>query len=267
MYEENLHLSIFRYFVRMTSSVSLLRKWTISGLIAFFAAILGLLPAVSASAVGNLDQQATGTSANWYYSMNGGYVVGQQFTAGASGTLDRITIDMLISNGTPGAVSADLYASDSNGFPTGSVLASTTTPEASVTGTASTVAFDFGTPAPITSGSSYVVVFGNTGNGGYHYMNATVIPAGAKAVKRSGPSAAWQNHIDPQISGEYSFRFATYVTPVASPSSSSSSTPDPSLVHTGLNEVQSYQFLGLGAVLLLAGAVVINIARVRSRQN
>lgn len=261
MYEGNLHHSIFRYFVRMTSSVSLLRKWIISGLIAFFAAVLGLLPAVSASAVGNLDQQATGTSTRWYYIMNG-MSLGQVFTAGVSGQFDRFTIDGYSLSNPSAPLVANVYTADGSGFPTGASLATASVSQTAIPGTVSTIVMDFSSPATITAAVKYVVILSTSGSGEYHFEDATNVPSGSWAIKPL--NASWQAYVN---NGETSFRFATYVTPVASPSSSSSSTPDPSLVHTGINEVQSYQYLGLGAVLLLTGAVVINIARVRSRQD
>lgn len=221
------------------------------------ALFLGIFPATSAAAVGTLDQQATGTSVDWYYSMNGGYVVGQDFTAGITGALDRITIDALIDTGTPGPMTADLYATDVNGFPTGSVLASTSAPESSFSSTVATVPLDFSTPATVTAGTTYVVVFGNTGAGTYHYLNATNPPSGAKGVKKSGPSGSWQNHT--VSSTNTSFRFATYVTAGASPSPSA--TTDPSLATTGVNSVESLSLVGFATLLVLVGAVALNVSR------
>lgn len=252
----------------MTSSKSVHRRWINSGLIALLAAVFGLLPAVTASAVGNLDQQATGTSTRWYYIMNN-IPLAQVFTAGASGQLDRISIDAYsFQSATTAPLVASIYAVDGSGFPTGNSLASASVSQTLIPGTVSTVVFDFSSPVTVSSGTAYAIVFSTTGSGEYHFENATSVPTGAKGVKPGAGNVGWQNYIDSGVTpNQTSFRFATYVTPVASPSSSSSPTTDPSLVHTGLNEVQAYQYLGLGTLLLLLGGVVINIARVRSRQN
>lgn len=228
---------------------------------------LGLFPALSATAVGTLDQQATGTSTRWYYIMNN-VPLAQVFTAGASGQLDRISIDAYsFQSATTAPLVASIYAVDGSGFPTGNSLSSASVSQTLIPGTVSTVVFDFSAPVTVSTGTAYAIVFSTTGSGEYHFENATTVPAGAKGVKPGTGNVGWQNYIDTGVNpNQTSFRFATYVTPVASPSSSSSPTTDPSLVHTGINEVQAFQYLGLGTLLLLGGTVVMNIARVRSRQ-
>ena len=228
---------------------------------------LGLFPALSATAVGTLDQQATGTSTRWYYIMNN-VPLAQVFTAGASGQLDRISIDAYsFQSATTAPLVASIYAVDGSGFPTGNSLSSASVSQTLIPGTVSTVVFDFTSPVTVATGTAYAIVFSTTGSGEYHFENATTVPAGAKGVKPGTGNVGWQNYIDTGVNpNQTSFRFATYVTPVASPSSSSSPTTDPSLVHTGINEVQAFQYLGLGTLLLLGGTVVMNIARVRSRQ-
>ena len=251
-----------RYYPKcMTLSVKNFRRY-IATVIALALSIgLGSLAASPAFAVGNLDQQATGNSTRWYYIMNG-MSVGQVFTAGVSGQFDRFTIDGYSLSNPSAPLVADVYTADGSGFPTGASLATASVSQTAIPGTVSTILMDFSSPATITAAVKYVVILSTSGSGEYHFEDATNVPAGSWGIKPL--NASWQAYVN---NGETSFRFATYVTPVASPSSSSSSTPDPSLVHTGINEVQSYQYLGLGAVLLLTGAVVINIARVRSRQD
>jgi hypothetical protein len=246
----------------MTKTAFTFRNKFLSLFAMLIAVFVGLLAATSAVAVGNLDQQATGTSTNYYYSMDGGYIVGQVFTPTVSGSLDRITMDVLLAANNPGPMTADLYGTDVNGFPTGAVLASTSVPQASISSTVSTVPFDFGTPATVAAGTAYVVVFGNTGAGQYNYMNATVIPAGARAVKQSA-GGLWQNHI---IGAETSFRFATYISASVSPSPSASATTpavDPTLALTGIEPSAALSLLGMATLLVFAGGITIAVARTR----
>ncbi len=252
----------------MSNSVLTRRNKFLSLAAVVLAAGLGVLPATAASALGTLDQEATGSSENYYYSLNGGYVVGQMITPGVSGQLDRITMDVRISAGTPGALTADVYATDVNGFPTGAVLASTSVPESSILSTVTTVPFDFGTPATVTAGNSYVVVFGNAGNGGYSYMNATTIPAGAKGIKPGVDLVGWVNYIG-QGPGETSFRFATYITPAVTAEVivSEPVVADRTLAFTGIDSRGAVQLGVFGVAILLAGGVGLSVARARSRKN
>ncbi|MEY4532782.1 MAG: hypothetical protein RI926_551, partial [Actinomycetota bacterium] len=261
MYERKFRTGVRPYIDVMSKPSFSFRNKFLSLLAMLIAVFVGLASASSAVAVGNLDQQATGTSTNWYYSMDGGYIVGQVFTPTVSGTLDRITMDVLIAANNPGPMTADLYATDVNGFPTGPVLASTSVPQASISLTVSTVPFDFGTPATMVAGTAYVAVFGNTGAGSYHYMNATVTPAGAKAIKK-GPSTAWANHTD--TPAESSFRFATYISPGASPSPSASASTavvNPTLALTGIQPSAALSLLGMSTLLVFAGGITIAVAR------
>lgn len=252
----------------MTSSVSVLRKWTLSGLIALLAATLGLLPAVSASAVGNLDQQATGTSTRWYYIMNN-VPLAQVFTAGVSGQLDRISIDAFsFQSATTAPLVASIYSVDVSGFPTGSSLSSASVSQTQIPGTVSTVVFDFSSPATVSAGTAYAIVFSTTGSGEYHFENATSVPAGAKGVKPGSGNVGWQNYIDSGVSpNQTSFRFATYVSPIASPSpSASSSSASPNLANTGMDSTGVTQAGVMAAGLLLAGILGLFFATSRSRQ-
>lgn len=239
---------------------------TVSGfskvLVVFVATILTFFSSQSAFAVGALDQQATGSSTRWYYIMNN-VNLGQVFKAGVSGSLDRVTLDMYsLSNPSAPAV-VSLYAADGSGFPTGSALASASVSQSSIPGTTTAINFDFGTPASVTAGTSYVLVMSTTGSGEYHFLNATTVPAGAKGIKPSG--ATWVNYVDSGVTpNETSFRFATYVTPTASPSPSSSSTT-PQLVNTGLDGSTAAKLLSLMFVLLLAGGVTMNLVAARKK--
>lgn len=251
----------------MTQPSTRSRKSVFAVLSLALAVFLGIFPAVSASAVGTLDQQATGTSTRWYYNMNN-VAVGQVFTAGVTGLLDRISIDAFSFQGaTTGPLVVDVYAVDGSGFPTGASMASSSVANTAIPSTVSTVVFDFGVPATVTAGTSYALVFTTTGNGEYHFENATTVPSGAKGIKPGSGNVGWQNYIDNGVNpNQTSFRFATYVTAVTPASPSASATVDPTLAHTGVDNSQALQLLGFGAFFLLMGGVVLNTVRARARQ-
>jgi hypothetical protein len=227
---------------------------------------IGLFSAIPANAVGIRQESAHG-SMSQYVTLDGTHTQGQVYTSGYTALLDRFQV-ALLKTGTPGAITVDVYAT-SNGVPTGPSLSTGTILESAVSSsTPGLVPVDFSSPASLTSGSDYAVVFSVTSSGAGNFYNVYTVginPGRWQRVTSTTPGTwvATPECLDFET-------YLTFVSPSSQPSSSSSSTSvitDPSLVHTGINEVQSYQYLGLGAVLLLVGAVVINIARVRSRQD
>lgn len=257
---------MFEYLVTMSKPVVSSRPHILAVLTIVVTAFLGILPAVSATAVGTLDQQATGTSTRWYYNMNN-VSVGQVFTAGATGQLDRVTIDVLSFQGaTTAPLVVNVFEVDGSGFPTGTSLASASVAQTSIPATVSTVAFDFSTPASVQSGTAYALVFTTSGSGEYHFENATTVPAGAKGIKPGVGNTGWQNYVDTGVTpNQTSFRFATYVTPGSS-SPTPSATEDPTLVRTGMESSHTLLLLGVGAFLLVAGGVMTNTVRAHARR-
>jgi hypothetical protein len=249
----------------MTSSEPKFRTKVLGALSLVTALAISLFSSAPAFALGTLDQQATGTSTNWYYNMNN-FSLGQVFTAGATGQLDRATIDVLSFQGaTTAPLVVNVFAVDGSGFPTGTSLASASVPQTSIPATISTVAFDFSTPASIQSGAAYALVFTTSGSGDYHFENATTVPAGAKGIKPGSGNVGWQNYVDTGVTpNQTSFRFATYVTPSSTPSPSV--TEDPTLARTGAETSQALLLLGVGAFLLIAGGVITNTVRAQARR-
>lgn len=104
----------------------------------------------------NTDQEAFG--------------IGQTFTAGASGNLTTLTLD-IVANSNTGPTTISVYATAS-GLPTGSALGS-----ASFTGATYSGYLNFATPIPVVSGTVYAFVLpagvevGCQGPGGYSRGN------------------------------------------------------------------------------------------------
>jgi hypothetical protein len=245
----------------MTKPALTSRNKLFSLLAMLLAVFVGLVSANSAVALGNLDQQATGTSTRWYYIMNN-VALGQDFTAGASGALDRFTIDGFAFSNPTAPLVATVFAADGSGFPTGSALASASVAQTGIPTTVSSIVFDFGSPATVNAGVQYSIVLSTSGSGEYHFENAATVPIGAKGIKPGSGNVGWQNYVDSGVTpNQTSFRFATYVTPVSSPTPSPSTTTDPALANTGIQKADVFPLAGSGMLLLLAGAITILFGR------
>ena len=213
-------------------------KSVIASIFAAFAlAISTTLLASPASAIGTLDQQYVGNDFG-YVQMYSDANFAQRFTSGRTGLLDRVTID-LEKYGNPGLLTMDLYAA-ANGIPTGTALASTSVQDSAVSNSTTTVNFDFSSPANVTAGSDYVLVLqspnatsqsylqnfmqnqmgGSPQIDGYFFSIGGVPPAAKQVLYEAGFNN-WQNV-------NYGFRFSTFVTAVAVPSSLPSVSSSPS---------------------------------------
>jgi hypothetical protein len=239
-----------------------------------FGAIGAIGIGASANAVGSVDQQFVVSGS---YSSYGGFdstiLRGQSFTAGTSGLVDRITIDMR-RTGNPGVINASLYLA-SNGVPAGTALATTTVNQNDVSSSSVTsVIFDFSTPATVTAGSSYVLVLAapNAVTGMMAPSNNYRIYNGP-ATPPTGMHEVWsQDNGTTWTTGGWSFYSASYITPVIQPSATPSSSPSVSVVNsggsslanTGIASGNYFVLFAFSIALVVAGIVAFNIARVRS---
>jgi hypothetical protein len=111
----------------------------------------------AAAAAGTLDQQqplAPGTGLQ-VQSMQS---VAQTFTAGLSGGLDQVDVNLLAAGtGVTLPLTVEIRNA-SGGSPGSTVLATASVPPAAVTTTAAFVPVTFATPAPVTAGTQYAIV-------------------------------------------------------------------------------------------------------------
>lgn len=243
---------------------------------------LGLAATQSASAIGTLDQQFTG-AVNTYTYIENGSPKGQTFTAGITGLLDTFTIQ-LKKQGSPGVLNGSIYA-ESNGFPTGSPLATTTVAESVVSSASiSTISFIFSAPVSVTAGTSYVFVVeapsASTSYSNVFPFTATynnyIMYFGNPGAEPVGTHSLYMGSGSPWIIFNQSFLFASYVGPAASPSSPPSSTPsaspsgDPTsmnLANTGARNDSGNLTAFLLSLLLLGSGIALNISQARARSN
>jgi hypothetical protein len=136
---------------------------------------------------------------------------GQSFTPAASGYLSTVEVYLTKQGSPTGNMTLNLYLSDANNKPTGSILATSgVLDSAAISGTYQ--AFTFGTPAVITSGTKYVFVLVYSGGDGANYVvvrgNTSDSYAGGKLIISADSGATWTEQTK-------DIDFKTYVTPVA----------------------------------------------------
>lgn len=212
-------------------------------------------------AVGTIDVSVTGTSGMYLGITSSTAYLGQTFTAGASGLLDRVTVNIR-RNDAVGNVYVDVWAT-SAGVPVAPALATATITQSSINTSNSDVAIDFGTPATLVSGTTYALVLRAPGAGVMTGMMSqtqllwnlenTAIPGSVFTATGSGTT--WN------ADTRYDFRFATYVSPapVSTPSSSPSQSVSvavdvPSLIATGSPDLRLVAVL---PVLVMAGITLM----------
>jgi hypothetical protein len=199
------------------------------------ASALALVPA-------DLDQSCETSDLGYSTTMD----LAQTFTAGRTGSLDDIELRM---NGS-GTITVTVYAT-SSGLPAGLALASAS---ASLSGEA-WVDFAFGSPASVTSGTMYAIVF-NTGaeaeiEGGMDSY------AGGQALHNDGGWVANEP-------GLLDYNFRTYVS--AQPTPTTGGTPPPTSTSADAAPGGTIPLLPLAVIALVAaGSFLLRADRVRHR--
>lgn len=216
----------------------------------------------AANAVGDLDQSVTGTSPGGT-GIQSSQSVGQIFTAGRTGLLDRVTLE-LRKTGTTGALTVSVFAVASN-FPSGTALATQQVAATEVGASWGVVIVDFATPATVTAGTEYAIL--------------VEAPTTSYTYSMMGPPMGgfydWASENDPlatgfsifRVSGSWSssagdMRFATYVTAPNPPTQQAPQTgvnPSVEPIHDSLAQTgtPSAQGLPLTVLLLLAGLTAV----------
>lgn len=178
-----------------------------------FAAIGGaalcclLIPAMAAA--GELDQQQT--SENGLVAIYSSQSLAQTFTAGKSGGLDQVDLD-LQKGGTPSALTVEIR-DVAAGSPGSQVLAAASLPGTNVTSSIGFVPIHFPTPATVTAGTHYAIVGYSTSTGGDFFQwgekGPDTYPGGTGATSFATPPTTWS-------ATSWDFAFKTYVAPPAS---------------------------------------------------
>ena len=186
-------------------------------LITAVAGVAALIPAVGASAAGTLDQQQTINNFGGLQVDNANSKA-QTFTAGITGQLDQVDLDLNgISLTTPLTVQ---IRDGSAAGPGTTVLATTTVPTSAVPGGETVVSVPFTSPAAVTAGTQYAIVAMNDSVGWFWVAGqVAMMPDAAYTGGRlfftsTGPPATsgWA------AGSPADFAFKTYVTePVVTP--------------------------------------------------
>jgi large repetitive protein len=192
--------------------------------------VLAFAAAPAVAHAGTLDQsQTTADTGGGFGTDETGTtrVLAQTFTAGLSGGLDQVDV-VVFGCGTTGVDVTVQIRTVAAGSPTSTVLASATIAEASVPSTDAFVSAAFGSPAPVTAGTSYAIVLSANGaacpdNGYFSYswafQSGDPYPRGAPLFSDDG-GATWTSP------GPGDFAFKTYVaTDSTPPTVSCSATP------------------------------------------
>jgi hypothetical protein len=185
--------------------------------------------------------------------------IGNSFTAGLSGQLTSIEVQTssYSTNATAHGAEAKVWSVDGNGLPTGTALATATIPVASIPTAGGTLTITFSTPATVTAGTNYAFTIGFIDTPGATassiYLPGGVAPLGKRAVSFSNGTPAL-NPID-------GINFTTYVEPPAPEDPSDEEPPsgasDEELADTGANASAVVALAPLGAMVLLAGALIV----------
>lgn len=218
---------------------SLFRTASVAG-----ALLVSVATATPASALGTLDQSITGTL-YWYSGVYEDVQIAQTFTAGISGVVDRVTLD-LSRDGLPGDLVVEIYRFI-NDLPDGEPLATEHLADSEVAEDMGTIAIDFDAPAEVEAGTRYVIV-------------ASAPDAWAPDPDSDTPTYRWGAENDPvaeetglswyndawHLDSSTDYRFATYVSDPPPPVENS----DNSLAETGFAWTNVGVF---GSALMLSG--------------
>jgi uncharacterized repeat protein (TIGR01451 family) len=169
----------------------------------------------TAYAAGALDQSATCVAPS-INEAGGTVVLGQTFTAGLSGTLDQVDLDLSFENVTdPGNLTVQIRTT-SGGQPTSTVLASATVAESSVSPTTPTfLSVPLSPGAPSVAGTVYAIVLlapaGNANRAsGYDWQEASGYSRGGEWDSTDGGRTFF-------LQGGGGFAFRTHVTGTTTP--------------------------------------------------
>ncbi len=175
------------------------------GIVAVFVFATGSLLAAAPSGV--LDQEQAGST--WDLVGFGGIDAAQTFTAGMSGQLSDVEVNVVVAAQTDPTITAGIFAT-SGGLPTGSPLATDTQ-----TGGDGWLTFNFGAPTSVTSGTQYALVIEPVGSITWRGVCSDDYAGGQALIDDSGwktfPQYVSDHEADPTSYCVLDFAFRTYV--------------------------------------------------------
>lgn len=243
------------------------RNWRVGGIshvkrtalrsLAASAAVLlvGVGAAIPARAAGTLDQSNT-TPTNSGVELCSTYLLGQTFTAGSTGSLDQVDLDLSEEGSQVLGNLTVQITTTSGGQPTSAVLATATVAQAAVSNwpVSSWVQVPLSPPAPSVAGTTYAIVLSAPGatcpnandiNNTYLWaVSGDTYPSGAATVR--DPAGNWSPNSNHDV------LFKTYVTPacdrtVSSPTGGFTASGRTCVTNTTVN----------GSIVVPAGASLV----------
>jgi hypothetical protein len=198
--------------------------------LASLAAMALLLGVTASASAGTLDQQQIVGSADSF--IDDGQSLAQTFTAGLSGNLDQVDLDLRSLNAPTLPVTVEIR-DVAAGSPGSTVLATQSVAPSAITGTFALVPITFAVPASVAAGTQYAIVtYSATPTPATEYSwarNSSDVYAGGKAVyvSTSPPSGIWLNDVGDHV-------FLTYVAPPSAPTGSTSGSTPTGTTPTGM---------------------------------
>ena len=189
------------------------------------AGVLACLLAPGAAAAGTLDQQQANTAGGGLFADSGGSIA-QTFTAGLSGALDEVDVD-LSQNGPPTAPLIVEVRDVSGGVPGNQILAGVSLPPTAVPSSHAFVPISFAAPPPVLAGTQYAIVLFSSAPFPNAYIwtmggIANPYPAGAEVVGSGVPPGSWGA---PSATEDFAFKTYVLQPPVAPAPASTTSSP------------------------------------------
>lgn len=215
-------------------------RGTLVAMTLFIAVLLACGPALAASATSTVDQEQTNTASG--VGLDAQYPAAQQFTAGRSGSLDRVSIPVSLAiSGNVGELRLAVQSLNSSGQPSGNVLGTASLPASSFTAGAQPTwrEMTLQQPVSVTQGTRYALVVSGQNHpqdgSFYNWRAALTNPyAGGDAMWINPTSNQWEMRHDNGVPMDYAFR--TFVTDEDSPTVTSTT---PRAKATGVSRRES----------------------------
>jgi hypothetical protein len=177
------------------------------GIVAILA--LAAAPVLAAPPTGTLDQEQAG--ATWDLVGFGGIDAAQTFTAGMTGQLTDVEVNVVVAVEADPTITAGIFAT-SGGLPTGSPLATDTQ-----TGGDGWLTFNFATPTSVTNGTQYALVIEPAGSITWRGVCSDDYAGGQALIDDEGSWKTFPQYAtDNEVAGSENycvldFAFRTYV--------------------------------------------------------
>lgn len=205
----------------MSKNTKTASKGTLIAMTLLFAVLLACGPALAGSATSTVDQEQTNTASG--VGLDAQYPAAQQFTAGRSGALDRVSIPVSLAiSSNVGDLRLAIQSLNSAGQPSGTVLGTASLPASSFTvgGQFAWRDLTLQQPVAVTEGTEYALVVSGQNHpqdgAFYNWRAALTNPyAGGDAMWINPTTGQWDVRHDNGVPMDFAFK--TFVSDMDSP--------------------------------------------------